>query len=452
MRLAVSLQNGNFVPENTLNDFFDMKRFFIILLLCRPGYGHAQEVFSIVAHPGENADIEVNISWASSSRGTFVGYVPLKKTRKASDRYSRTIHPQQEELCTTFDSIYSKTADNENFHEYPHFIKCGAVIKGLKKNTEYIFYIYGQRNGKTIALSPLHHFKTAGAREWSATVISDFHSYPPLPGRLKAAMAMVDKTLQYDPSTDWILHLGDVVAWGGSYSFWQRMYEEPLFARYAWAGLNGNHDNMTRQYGQSNRFFRDTNYVPRNGYDGQEGVCYHFRYGDALFIMLNNEAMFKDNDLEKAQQWVRQVVTKARQGKKAPRYIIVGEHYQWFYGNNGKSSQYSRWQQLFDELGIDLALAGNNHIYLRTDKLYGGQVTASADKGTLYLQTSSSDNERGQDMGELTNNNDLIRCRWTEGDRTVSALNMKVTPHHILLTLLDRHGNVCDQAELKPKK
>ncbi len=427
-----------------------MKRIILLFFICSLLGLHGQEVFSIVAHPGGNAACEANISWASLQRGTYIRYATLRQARSKPLASLRVIQPCQEELCTTYDSIYSKSSHGENIHEYPHFIKCGAVIQGLKKDNEYAYFICGNQDGREVCLSTLHRFKTAGAREWSATIISDFHSYTPLPQRLKAAMSMIDRTLEFDPSTDFILQLGDVVAWGGSYSFWQRMYEEPLYARFSWAGLNGNHDNMTRQYGLSHHFFRDANYVPRNGYVGQEGICWHFRYGDALFLMLNNEAMFKEEDLQKAQQWVRHVVTSARQGKDKPLYVIVCEHYQWFDGVNGKCSQYSRWHELFDELGVDLALAGNNHIYLRTVPIRQGQVATG--NGTTYLQTSSSDNERGRELGELTDNKQFIPCRWTEGSRSVSALNMKVSRRHILLTLLDREGNICDQAEVIPRK
>jgi hypothetical protein len=175
-------------------------------------------------------------------------------------------------------------------------------------------------------------------------------------------MEMISTVEKYGQPIDWILHLGDITAWGGCYSFWQSLYTEKPFHNYMWAGVNGNHDNMTRtNKGNTNKFFRDAAAYPLNGYEGELGVCYFFKYGDVLFIMLNNENMRSEEGLQKAQEWVKKVVAE-----NPARYKVVCEHYQWFFGASGKDSQYPRWSKLFDELGITLALAGNNHIYAST--------------------------------------------------------------------------------------
>ena len=107
------------------------------------------------------------------------------------------------------------------------------------------------------------------------------------------------------------------------------------------------------------------------------------------------------------------------------KYIIVMEHYQWFYATDGRTSQYARWHDLFDECGVDLAIAGNNHIYARTNAIYHDAETDGT-TGTVYLQTPSSDNERGQATKEWTDNKDKIKFIWSEGPQTVGALLMHV--------------------------
>ena len=67
---------------------------------------------------------------------------------------------------------------------------------------------------------------------------------------------------------DWVLHLGDVCAWGGSWSFWKEMYSQDAFRSYMWAGLNGNHDNMSRKYQLTNQYFKNATANPLNGYEG----------------------------------------------------------------------------------------------------------------------------------------------------------------------------------------
>ena len=68
-----------------------------------------------------------------------------------------------------------------------------------------------------------------------------------LRNRLDNAMAMMDKVYEYDPGFEWVLHLGDIIAWEAVTLSGKRC-EEKYFKKYMWAGVNGNHDNMSRGY------------------------------------------------------------------------------------------------------------------------------------------------------------------------------------------------------------
>ena len=457
----------------------------------------AQQIHSISTCPGEDCSNEMIISWgADTSVQSWLLW------SKASDKGWRRAKRENPIWYRTeiYNGKSSKRANNENFFEDVIFNKCRVKLSGLEPNTTYKYMIVSSPAGggtstsastatntgrgtgtgttasgtsttstgtvtstaasgngtgagtsvKTAAAKTstgAYTFKTAGAKEWSACIISDFHNYSPIPGRLEAADKMIGKIKEYDPSMDWVLHLGDICAWGGSYSFWKNLYGMQWFRDYMWAGVNGNHDNMSRKYELTNEYFRNSAAYPLNGYPGEMGVCYWFKYGEALFIMLNNESMRTQEGLEDAQEWFKSVI------KSNPsKYIIVCEHYQWFFGTDGADSQIARWSKLFDEFGVDLALAGNNHIYVRTNALYNKEETDGS-RGTVYIQTPSSDNERGQAMKpELTHNKEIIKCRWTEGPKTVGAMSIKVFPTHIELALLDRNGTVIDTATVKAKR
>ena len=155
---------------------------------------------------------------------------------------------------------------------------------------------------------------------------------------------------------------------------------------------------------------------------------------------------YESQDLAAAQAWVREVIEN-----NPSKYIVVMEHYQWFYGNNGRASQYNRWKDLFDQCGVDLAIGANNHIYARTNAVYQGKETDGS-VGTVYIQTPSSDNERGQELKEWTDNKDLIKCRWSEGGRTVGAILLEGNDDQLLLTLYDRNGTKIDQTVVKAKR
>lgn len=403
----------------------------------------ATEVYTVIANPGENASKSMQLNWHTDTDApaTYCFYTECSDLHWAR---ARKAAPQQH-LCTAFDSMYSKTPKGENIYERVAFTRNTLTLKNLKPGTRYMYRI-----GATVNDGDTRYFHTAPqGGEWSAAIISDFHAYTPLPKRVDAAMTMLDTiTARNGSHLDAILHVGDIIAWGGSYSFWRDLYQNEHFKNHMWAGVNGNHDNMDRTNKRnSNKFFRYTNNNPLNGYEGEEGVCYHFIYDNVLFIMLNNENMRSDEGLAAAQEWVRKVIKRNR--KKAT-FTVVMEHYQWFFGTNGKTSQYDRWKQLFDECGVDLAISGNNHVYARTNAIYNGKETDGS-KGTVYLQTTSSDNERGQELKEWTDNKDLIRFRWSEGNRSVSAILLKAAPQSLSLTLYDRQGNAVDSVTVKAK-
>lgn len=403
---------------------------------------HANDVYTVIANPGENASKSIRINWHSDldDKPVFCFYTECGDTNWSKAKKAIA----KQELCTAFDSIYSKTPTNENFYETARFNRNTVEISALKPNTKYMYRIGTNANNGEI-----RYFKTAPENGiWTAAIISDFHAYTPLPQRVTSAMNMI-KTLEKCNNADFdmVLNMGDIIAWGGSYSFWRDLYTNEPFKKYIWAGVNGNHDNMDRTYKKSsNKFFHYANNNPENGYEGETGVCYYFTYGETLFIALNNESMRKDEGLKVAQDWVKGVI------KSNPsKFIVVMEHYEWFHGTDGRNSQYTRWKELFDEYGVDLAIAGNNHVYARTNALYNDKET-NGNKGTVYVQTPSSDNERGQNLKEWVYNKDFIKYRWCEGHKTVGGLTLKCTGDKLHLKLYDRNGNLIDTVTVLSKR
>lgn len=395
------------------------------------------KLFSVTACPAENTAEAMNFSWASildiTTATLEVTTVKDKDWKKSLKKVFKG------EYCTTYDNVFSKDFKNIDFYEDVKFNKYNACIDGLKKNTQYKYRVIAEDT------TGVHYFKTSGVSEWSACLISDFHTYSPQYSRTTSAMKMIDVVEAYSPF-DWILNAGDVTTWGGSYSFWKSNYTEQPYYDYMWAGVNGNHDNVTRDNVENKNFFRDAAFYPRNGYKGQEGVCYYFYYGEVLFIMLNTEDMRKEEGFENAKAWMKEVVEN-----NPARYRVVVQHYQWFNGKDGSAREYTRWSPVFDELGIDLALSGNNHIYISTHPLYKDEKTDGT-KGTVYVQTSSSDNVRGRIGEHIEYNADKIKLRWSEGPKTMSAMYFKVDKKKMILTLLNREGKVIDTNIIWAKK
>ena len=408
----------------------------------------SSDAYSILTNPGQNSDTEMNIMWHTDldKNGTYLLY-----TKKSDTAWTdaKKVYPNLQKI-STFVGIGTIDASGTSYTQDKEFLKCVVNLVDLDSDTEYMYKV-----GQDV-MSAVHYFKTGGASEFKVCVIADYHSYIKLPNRLKYGMAMIDTVEAYKGGVDFIMDVGDVVAWGGSYNFWQVMYEEANFHDYMWAGVNGNHDNMDKTNSKNtNQFFASTHAVPMNGYPGEEGVCYYFKYSDALFFILDNEYMGAAK-VPEVQAWAQEAIDN-----NPSKYIIFLEHYQWFNVLSGSSVHLERWQDFFDKNGVDLAIAANHHIYARSKNLYGGKVVENG-QGTVYLQTSSSDNERGQGTYVTGNPDELsgaskfqkevLDYYFTEGGQTVSGIALSFNDEGILIELLDRNGTLRDSALVKAKR
>ena len=172
----------------------------------------AQNVFTAIVNPGEDATTQVRINWHSEleAKDTYLYYTSADDTDWKS---AKRIEPLREQ-CNVFDGMYSKTADGVDYYERARFIRNVAAIDGLQPGTKYMY-----RLGET-SVGDVRYFSTLpDTGTWTAAIISDFHAYSPLPNRTKAAMDMLAKLKEVNGEDfDMILHVGDIAAWGGSYS------------------------------------------------------------------------------------------------------------------------------------------------------------------------------------------------------------------------------------------
>lgn len=342
-------------------------------------------------------------------------------------------------IDNNFNDIPSRLANNKNVVEIHKIEKHGYRLSNLKPNTDYSYRIvsYNPETGEK-EHSETRYFHTAGSSTWKAGILGDFHHYSPEPHRLESAMRMLEVLDSVAGGIGWVLSTGDECAWGGSLNFWTELSEQPGFKNFMWAPVEGNHDSMDEDKDKTDVFFEDSHYFPHNGYPGQQGASYWFRYGDVLFIMLNNEGMLKSGSVEAAVDWMEQVIA----GNPA-KYIVVVQHHQWLVGTDGSNGQLDRWYKEFDRLGVDLAISGHNHAYLRTYPLFHRKPVEPG-RGTVYVVNSSSDDERGRPLKSIKANADLIAKRWSEGKHTVGGMVMDVNPQRISMTLYDRHGHPQD--------
>ena len=410
------------------------------------------EVRAITANPAEDCSTQMNIGWHADVSETSCSLTYTEK-QDAGWAHAKSVagvsRPSE-----VFDGIDSKTPDGKDWKEEAKFLDYGVTLTGLKPDTEYMYKVAVD---DTVSTIPARYFKTAGASEFSFLWLSDVHVYTPLPRRENQLNTVFDAAIKIEPSVDFVFSTGDVVAWGGSYSFWKKLFEQPFASKYMFADVIGNHDWMKRRDGGNSEFFAVAHNNPTNGYAGQEGVSYWFIYGDVLFLTFNTEAIKAGPEAEaEAKAWAAGVIEKQK-GKY--KRIVIAEHYNWFDGRNGKASWYEHWKDFCDEHHVTLALSGHNHVYQRTHSLWDDQVVGDG-LGTVFMVAPSSDGERGVKAGPLTMNAEKLAFTYSSqlesSDnqvRTIGCVLVDVGPSSIKTRLVylddNKQEQVADQHTLE---
>ena len=391
----------------------------------------SEKFYTITCNPGEETSSEMRINWHTDVdlTNSYVVY-----TKKSDTEWKDALTATTE--CVTNSAFKGLNASGEEFNQN------GAVLSNLEKDTEYMYKITDGTDE-----SDVRYFKTSGAAGFSFIWISDFHAYYDSGTRLSNASAVIQDALNIDNSVDFILSTGDTVAHGGTYKWWKQVSEASWMKNYMYVDVLGNHDWMTSAGtyvadGATNKFFDATHNNPKNGYAGQENVCYYFYYGDVLFICLNTEE-YTAGQFE----WAESVLKEAD-----AQYIVMLQHYEAFGTSGKKAVGYNRWHELCDKYGVDLFLSGNSHCYIRSRSIYNDAVSTDSSKGTVYMVAPSSDGDRGVSFNGITQNADIVAKGWAGGTYQVACSIVSVTSNSITTKLINKGGDIIDSGMVLPKR
>ncbi len=128
----------------------------------------------------------------------------------------------------------------------------------------------------------------------------------------------------------------------------------------------GNHDRSVRDSNFAKHFNTDNSFNENSSAKtAMDGTIYSFVYGDALFMVINYEDYSAEGYFDELKAWMREQVN----AHKDVKWRIATYHKNVFTGSNshqddadGKAVR-AAMLPIFDELKIDLALQGHDHIY-----------------------------------------------------------------------------------------
>jgi hypothetical protein len=253
-----------------------------------------------------------------------------------------------------------------------------ARLKNLQPDTQYCYTLYSGELEVAGALS----FKTAPADEDAAIkffVLGDFgNSYP----AQKDVRAQMEKSAE---GIDFWITTGDNAYSSGTYDQFQDhvfgIYPELMVAIPMYP-TPGNHD-----WGMGTLdAYRDNFFLPENSLSADDYEAYYsFDYGPVHFLMLDSErgkTAISDERTDDMRDFAEADLAAAGRPWK-----IAAFHHPIISGMPGREADIlmaDNFSPVFEEHGVQLVLAGHNHMYERFVPLKGGKP---ADDGVTYVTT-----------------------------------------------------------------
>ena len=257
-------------------------------------------------------------------------------------------------------------------------------LTGLQPDTTYNYKIYD--NGQDLLPAEILTFRTAPTTGSSTPfTFLAFGDY----GRDSGTQRNLRNQMLND-SFDFIVTTGDNAYTDGTYDqFELRVFEtyEDILKYVPMFPSLGNHDYLTNNGTPYLALFD----LPEQAWRASDAERYYsFDYGNAHFILLDSNAPLLEDDSAAADDmfdWLRDDLSQTTQD-----WIIVAFHHPAYssgdqHGSN--SNVQAKLVPIFEAYGVDLVLSGHDHIYQRSQPIYGGQVTTVENGGIVYIVTGA---------------------------------------------------------------
>jgi len=455
--------------------FFALGTFFLALLLFFSLGSIAQakqsgvgKIDCLVCNPGEDCSTELRFAWRSSEASCYFYFTSGNDTRFANAKK----YPVAGKLDT--ESFTNINSDKPvEIRVYTYELEVDGLVNGAK-------YLYKVTTVDGSASTGVHNATTARATgSFNFIWMGDDHlscasgDYATrrntfTVNMLKQAVNQVENKGAGDVNL--IVSTGDTVSYGSYYDDQLEWNEGYGWTNFVFADAVGNHDYYERwsTYNESTGKSSSTiarypvsweasRNMPDNGIASYVSLgyksCYYFIYNSCLFIAIDSIASKYTHDEQ--EQWLKDTVASL-EGQF--QWLVVYEHYPFFDGETADESHYSgsgfiNWWKAFDEVGVDLALSGDSHVYLRSKPLKNRQIN---EEGTVYM-TCPQIGDRYRYIEERQNDEWMaVRIgskTGTYGLADYSGLGyFIVTPEKMTFTLIDTTFQEKDSFEIYAKR
>jgi 3',5'-cyclic AMP phosphodiesterase CpdA len=416
-----------------------MKNFFIIalFLFLSGGLLTAQEKvsrFSPVAEP-DRIVLSINGDPATSMAVTWRTDTTVKETVAQISRNISTVHLADSSvtLTGTFQDVAGDGVVGR-FHS--------VTFTGLVPETTYAY-----RVGSGAGASEWFTFTTASA---SAEPFSFLYFGDSQIGSNSLYSRIIRQAYRSASEARLMIFSGDLVDGGSGSTLhdneWGEWHEAGGFiqAEIPVLPTPGNHeyyDPAERSKRDLNKYWRAGFTLPENGPAGLEETAYTIDYQGVRFIVVNSDAMFRNEEFARQQAiWVEELL------KDNPcKWTIMTFHHPIFSTSARRDNKVIRelFKPLIDKYGVDMVLTGHDHTYARGMVMPDGEEKNIRKAGTVYVVSVSGAKQYQQDATQWWD----VGLTYTQTWQVIT-----VDGNELAYKAFDASGNLVDQFMLKKNK
>ena len=371
------------------------------------------------AFPATNHPDQVFLTWSDDPKTTQT--IQWRTDRSVSDGWVQ-VKEKGKDAVLEFKAARSTILDPllQNDPRNNHFT---SVLKKLRPATTYSYRVGSKVDD---FWSEWADFTTAPD---AASPFSFVYMGDPQVG-MDSWQKLLDSSLAKEPKTAFYMIAGDTINKGNSRDQWDEFFNaaKGVFNRRPVAPTLGNHDYAREK---NPRLYLQLFGLPKKTAMGLPPERnYSFRYGNALFIVLDS-----NHPSKRQTKWLEGQLAHTDATWKFALY-----HHPAYSskGNRDNVEVRKLWLPLFDKYHLDMALQGHDHAYLRTYPMRDGHRVESPKEGTIYVVSVSGTKLYPQDPHDYTQ-------VGLDKLSTYQLIDIATNPNRLTYRAFDVQGTVKDE-------